>query len=237
MSSSITSLGGTSNTFSFQPSASQLILYAYARCGIRGPQLQAEHMRDAVTALNMIQSDWANDQVNLWTVELITVPLVFGQIAYPVPENVILILDAYLEINPGTSAPIDLYMYPISRTEYAAFPNKVSPGRPTTYWFDRTLTPVVNLWQPPDDASQTFNYYACRQIQDVGTQNGQQPEIPYPWLKAFSDALSVELAMIYAPDKVQMLQPAAMASYKRAKAMGAERSALFLFPGINNYFR
>jgi hypothetical protein len=230
-------LGGTSNTFGFAPSASQLVLYAFGRCGIRGPQLQAEHMRDAATAMNMIQSDWANDQVNLWTVELITVPMVYGQTAYSVPENVILILDAYLEMNPGTSNPIDLYMYPISRTEYAAFPDKVTPGRPTTYWFDRTLTPQVYLWQPPIDASWTFNYYACRQIQDIGTQNGQQPELPYPWLKAFSDALSVELAIIYAPDKVQLLQQQAVASYRRAKAMGAERTALFVFPGLSNYFR
>jgi hypothetical protein len=230
-------LGGTSNTFQFAPSSSQIILYAFGRCGIRGPQLQAEHMRDAATAMNMIQSDWANDQVNLWTVELITVPLVFGQTSYPVPENVILILDAYLEINPGTSNPIDLYMYAISRTEYAAFPDKVTPGRPTTYWFDRLISPNVFIWQPSINASWTFNYYACRQIMDAGTQNAQQPEIPYAWLKAFSDALSVELAVIYAPEKVQMLMPLAAASYKRAKAMGSERAPLFLFPGINNYFR
>jgi len=230
-------LGGNSGTFSFQPSASQLILYAFGRCGIRGPQLQAEHMRDATTAMNMIQADWANDQVNLWTVELITVPLVFGQTSYPVPENVILILDAYLEINPGTSNPIDLYMYPISRTEYAAFPDKVTPGRPTTYWFDRLISPNVFIWQPSINASWTFNYYACRQIMDTNTQNAQQPEIPYAWLKAYSDALSVELAVLYAPEKVAILQPLAAASYKRAKAMGAERSPLFIFPGINNYFR
>lgn len=229
-------LGGTSQTFNFAPSSSQIILYAFGRCGLRGPQLQAEHMRDAATAMNMIQADWANDQVNLWTVELITVPLVFGQTSYSVPENVILILDAYLEINPGTSNPIDLYMYPISRTEYAAFPDKVTPGRPTVYWFDRTLAPVVNLWQPPITSNFTFNYYACRQIQDAGTQNAQQPELPYPWLKAFSDALSVELAVIYAPEKVQMLMPLAAASYKRAKAMGAERSALYIFPGLSSYF-
>ena len=230
-------LGGMSGTYNFSPASSQLILYAFGRCGIRGPQLQAEHMRDAYTAMNMIQADWSNDQVNLWTVELITVPLVYGQTAYTVPSNVILILDAYLEMNPGTSDPIDLYMYPISRTEYAAFPDKVTPGRTTVYWFDRTLSPSVYLWQPPVDASWTFNMYCCRQIQDANTQNLQQPEIPYGYLKAFSDALSVELAMIYAPDKVPMLQAAAAASYKRAKDMGSERASLYLFPGMGNYYR
>jgi hypothetical protein len=229
-------LGGNSGTFGFQPSSSSLVLYAFARCGIRGPQLQAEHMRDAGTAMNMIQADWANDQVNLWTVELITIPLIQGQSVYSVPENVILILDAYREINPGTSNPIDLYMYQISRTEYASLPNKVSVGDPTVYWVDRLISPTVTIWQPPASSNLTFNYYACRQIMDANTQNAQQPEIPYAWLKAYSDALSVELAVIYAPEKVTMLQPIAAASYKRAKAMGSERTPLFITPGLNSYF-
>jgi hypothetical protein len=229
-------LGGTSNTFSYAPSASNIILYAFGRCGLRGPQLQAEHMRDAQTAMNMVQADWANDQVNLWTVELITVPLVYGQIQYSVPSNVLLILDAYLELNPGTSNAIDLYMYPISRTEYAALPNKEAVGRPTTYWFDRLIAPVVYLWQPPSNASWTFCYWACRQIQDANTANAQQPEIPYAWLKAYTDALSVELAVIYAPEKVQMLMPMAQVSYKRAKEFGSERTPIYLTPGLQSYY-
>lgn len=232
-----TTLGGTSNTFNYAPSVSQLILYAFGRCGIRGPQLQAEHMRDAATAINMLQADWANDQVNLWTVELITVPMVYGQAQYSVPSNVILILDAYLEMNPGTAAPIDLYMYPISRTEWAAFPNKTTPGRPTVYWFDRLISPNVTVWQPPENASWTFCYYACRQIQDAQTANAGQPEIPYAWLKAYTDGLSVELAVIYAPERVQMLQQAYSISYKRAKDMGSERVPMYIFPGLGNYFR
>jgi hypothetical protein len=230
-------LGGTSGTTGYAPSSSSLILYAFGRCGLRGPQIQAEHMRDAQTAMNMIQADWANDQVNLWTVELITVPLVYGQSVYTVPANVILILDAYREINPGTSNPIGLYMYQISRSEYAAFPDKVTPGDPTVYWFDRLIAPTVTVWQPPVDASVTFNYYACRQIQDANSVNDQQPEIPYPFLKAYSDALSVELAMIYAPEKLAVLQQAAAVSYKRAKDMNAERVPWFITPGLGAYYR
>lgn len=237
MSASASALGGTSGTFGYAPSASAIILYAYGRCGLRGPQLQAEHMRDAQTALNMIQADWANDQVNLWTVELITVPLVYGQIAYTVPSDVILILDAYREINPGSGNPIDLYMYPVSRTEYASYPDKTTVGTPTVYWFNRTLSPTVNLWQPPVETNLNFCYWACRQIMDANTVNEQQMELPYPWLKAMSDALSVQLAILYAPDKYQLLQSEAMMSYDRAKKMGAERVPLYITPGLSGYYR
>jgi len=230
-------LGGTSGTFNFNPSASSLILHAFSRCGIRGPQVQAQHILDARNALNFIQADWANDQVNLWTVELITVPLVYGQAQYAVPSNVILILDAYLERNAGSAVPIDTYMYPISRTEWAAYPDKVSPGTPTVYWFDRLLSPNVTIWQPPVNATWTFNYYACRQIQDVSVANAGQVEIPYAYLKALSDALSVELAIMYAPERVAMLQPIAAQSYARAKEMGSERAPLYFTPGLSGYYR
>lgn len=234
---SATTLGGTSGTFNFSPSGGQFVLYAFGRCGLRGPQLQAEHMRDAGIAMNMVLADWANDQPNLWTVDLQTVQCVYGQAAYSVPADTILILDAYLEINPGTAQPTDLYMYQISRTEWSAFPNKVSPGRPTVYWFDRLIAPTVTIWQPPENAAWTFNYYRARQIQDSNLANAQQPEIPYRFFKAFSDALSAELAVIYAPDRAAMLAQAAAVSYKRAKAMDSERTPLYISPGISSYYR
>jgi hypothetical protein len=99
------------------------------------------------------------------------------------------------------------------------------------------IAPTVTVWQPPVDASVTFNYYACRQIQDANSVNDQQPEIPYAFLKAYSDALSVELAMIYAPEKLAVLQQAAAVSYKRAKDMNAERVPWFITPGLGAYYR
>lgn len=230
-------LGGTSGTFSYQPSNGQFVLYAFARCGLRGPQLQAEHMRDAGVAMNMVLSDWANDQPNLWTVDLQTVSTVYGQAVYTVPENTVLMLDAYLELNPGTSNPIDLYMQPISRTEWAQFPNKVQVGRPTVYWFDRLIAPTVTIWQPPDSAGYTFNYYRVRQIQDSNLANAQTPEIPYRFFKAFSDALSAELAVIYAPERAVALAQAAKLTYDRAREMDSERVPLAITPGLSAYTR
>lgn len=237
MSASASTLGGTSGAYNFLPSGGDLVLYAFGRCGLRGPQIQAEHMRDARTAANMILSDWANDQPNLWTVDLQTVACVYGQAEYSVPGNTILILDAFLRMNATSQVPIDLYMSPISRTEWAAFPNKTTPGRPTVYWFDRLISPNVTIWQPPSDATWEFCYYRVRQIQDLNLANAQQPEIPYVFLKAFSDALSAELAVIYAPERAVALATAAAGSYKRALEMNSERAPLALIPGISGYYR
>ena len=230
-------LGGTSGTTSYAPSSSELVLYAFGRCGLRGPQIQAEHMRDARTAANLILTDWANDQPNLWTVALQTISCVSGQITYTLPVNTILVLDAYIEMSPGSAAPTDLYLYPLSRTEYSQLPNKVSPGRPSSYWFDRTLTPTVYMYQPPSSSTWTLNFYTVRQIQDMNFANAQQPELPYPFLTAFADALSAELAVIYAPERAQALMAAAGASYIRAHEMNSERTPLYVIPGMNSYYR
>ena len=72
---------------------------------------------------------------------------------------------------------------------------------------------------------------------DAGIQNDQQPETPYPWLKALSDALRVQLSVMYAPEKYQLLQGEAVASYDRAKKMGSERVPMYIVPGIAGYFR
>lgn len=231
-----TGLAQTTNTFAFNPSLGETTLWAFSRCGVRRTAVTQEHFADARTTANMILSDWANEQPNLWTVELISLPLVQNQATYNVPANVILMLDAYIQINNG-ALPIDLYMYPISRTEWAAFPDKITAGRPTVYWFDRLIAPTVTLWQPPSDASWTFYYYAVRQMQDAGLANGGTVEVPYYFLKAFGDRLAAELAVMYAPERAEALMALADKSWEKAAKRNAEDVPLFITPGMQGYYR
>lgn len=230
-------LGKTSGTTSFNPSLGEMVLYCYSRCGIRRPAIVREHLQDAVMAANMVLSDWANEQPNLWTVDEQTVALTQGQAAYSVPADTILILDAVMEVATGPATPIDLYMYPISRTEWMAFPDKTTPGRPTVYWFDRLLSPTVTLWQPPSDPSWVFKYYRVSQIQDAVLSNGQTVDIPYYFLRAFSDALSAELAIMYAPERAIPLRAAADISWAKARDRNAEDVPLWITPGLDGLYR
>lgn len=230
-------LNKTTGTKAFSPSLGEMVLYCYSRCGIRRTAVTREHMQDATTAANMVLSDWANEQPNLWTVDEQTVALTEGQAQYSVPADTILILDAVIEVATGTETPIDLYMYPISRTEWMAFPDKTTPGRPTVYWFDRLLSPTVTLWQPPSDPSWMFKYYRVSQIQDAALGNAATLEIPYYFLRAFGDALSAELAIMYAPEKAVALRAAADISWKRARDTNAEDVPLWVTPGLDGLYR
>jgi hypothetical protein len=227
----------TSGTYTFNPALGEIVLYSYNLIGVRNTSVLQEHMQSARMAANMLLSRWANQGVNLWAVDLITTPLVKGVSTYPVDANTVVMLDTYIETVNGSSQPIDRLILPISRTEYASYPNKEQQGFPTTYWFDRLLSPTVTLWPVPDGTMTSLKYYRVRQLQDANLQNGQQVEIPYLWMEAFAYGLAQRLATIWAPDKMMMLKPMADEAYAIAAAQNVETAQQYISPIISGYFR
>jgi hypothetical protein len=149
-------------------------------------------------------------------------------------------LDAYMVIDDGNGNPIDRIILPVSRTEYASYPNKETQGFTTTFWFDRLISPnpTVTLWPVPDGTSaQYLKYYRVRQIQDSTLQNGTQVEIPYLWMDAFAYGLASRLAVIWAPDKVQLLKPLADEAYNIAAEQNVETAQQYISPQIAGYYR
>jgi hypothetical protein len=227
----------TSGTYSYNPGLGELTLYAYNLIGIRNTSVLQEHMTAARMAANMMLSRWANQGVNLWCVDLITTALVASQKTYNVDASTVVMLDAYIETDNGNGQPIDRIILPISRTEYASYPNKDQEGFPTTFWFDRLLTPTVTLWPVPDGTTTSLKYYRVRQIQDSNLTNGQTVEIPYLWMEAFAFGLAQRLAMVWSPDKVMMLKPMADEAYAIASSQNVETAQQYISPIISGYFR
>jgi len=228
----------TSGTYAFNPGLGEITLYAYNLIGVRNTAVLQEHMEAARMATNMMLSRWSNQGVNLWAVDLITTPLVTGQATYSVASNTVVILDAYVQ-NDDSGANIDRIILPVSRTEYASYPNKEQQGFPTVFWFDRLLSPTVTLWPVPntDNGPQSLKYYRVRQIQDSNLQNGEQVEIPYLWLEAFAFGLAQRLAMVWAPDKVALMKPMADEAYQIAASQNVETAQQYISPQIAGYFR
>lgn len=236
----------TSGTYTYNPSLGELTLYAYNLCGIRNTALLQEHMEASRMATNMMLARWSNQGVNLWAVDLVSVPLVQAQKTYAVDGNTVMILDAYMEIT-NTGQPIDRIIMPVSRTEYASYPNKDQQGFTTTYWFDRLISsdrssgsagPSITLWPVPDGVSaQYLKYYRVRQLQDADFINGQTVEVPYLWLEAFAYGLAARLAVIWSPDKAVTLKAMADESYQIAADQNVEYAQQYISPQISGYFR
>lgn len=89
-------LPAQSGTKSFSPSNADFVLTAFRRIGIRAAELTNEHMVSARMAINLLQASYSNLGVNLWTVDLQTIPLVQGITTYSVPQDTVMVLDAYI---------------------------------------------------------------------------------------------------------------------------------------------
>ena len=186
----------------------------------------------------MLESEWSNRGINLWKVELISQLLTSGTATYTLPARVIMMLDAYRSINQGASDQTDILITPISRDDYAAYPQKQTSGPPNQFWFDRTITPTVTLYPVPDD-SDTFylNYYAWSQIEDSTVPAGVTPDLPVRWYDAACAGLAWRVSRVYAPAKTKDLKVEYDESWKLAATEDVENTPVRISPGIGRYYR
>lgn len=227
----------TSGTYAFNPSLGELVLYAFNLAGLRNTSLLVEHFQTARMSANLLLSRWANQGVNLWAVDLVTVPLVQGTATYSVAANTVTVLDVYTALVQD-STETDRIILPISRTEYASYPNKNQQGTISAFWFDRLLAPTITLWCVPDGTSaQYLKYYRVRQIQDAVMTNGSTVEVPYLWLEAFAYALAARLAIIWNAQMATALKAAADEAYDIAAAQNIEQANMYIAPQLSGYYR
>jgi hypothetical protein len=226
----------TTGTYNFAPSMGEAVLFAFQLAGVRRTALTQAHFADAHIATNLLMGRWSADGVNLWQVDLQQIPLVQGQSTYPVPSNTIVMLDAYYTINTG-SQEVDRIMTPISRTEYANYPNKQQQGSPTVHWFDRLLAPTVTLWPTPDGQQAYFKYYRLRQTQDSHLQGGQNIEVPIYFLEAYCFGLAHRMALIWNPEKAPALKMEYAESWGIATRQNTESAQVYISPLVEGYYR
>lgn len=223
----------SSQTYNFNPSFGDFVVNAYAKCGVRRTELTAQHLADARTEANFMMADWSGDGINLWQVERATIDLVKGQISYSIPKTTIFLLDVWI-----TYTGVDRILTPISRSDYAAIPNKRNQGQPTSYWYDRTEEPALYLWPlSPADYPGGLAYYYMKQSQDINLQNGTQLEMPWNYFDSFVWGLAARLSYIYAPDRTQLLEAKAQVSRTKAFQSGTENVPITMNPALGSYFR
>lgn len=226
----------TSGTYTFNPSLGELTVYAYQLIGIRPTSLLQEHIDAARLATNMMFTRWSNQGVNLWQVEFVQTALVQGTATYTVDPSVVVMLDTFIRTTTGSTIT-DRIILPVSRTEYASYPNKIQQGFPTTYWFDRLLSPNVTLWPVPDGTQTYLCYYAVQRIQDANMNGVEQLDIPPIWLEAMVYGLAERLAMVWAPDRAMAMRTFADEAYNIAAQQNVETAQQYISPQLSGYWR
>ena len=213
----------TSGSRDFNLDVGEMIEEAYERCG-----LEVRTGYDARTArrsLNLMFADWANRGLNLWTVTEANFTLTAGTYTYALAEDVIDILDVVVR-RSGTDYQLDR----ISRTEYFTLPNKTTQGRPSQFFFDRTITPTIHLWSNPDSSTDQIRYYYVRRMQDANSLTNTT-DIPFRFLSCIVAGLAYYISMKRSPERMAMLKAVYDEEFQRAADEDVDRVSLKLQPG------
>jgi hypothetical protein len=136
-----------------------------------------------------------------------------------------------------TAQSINRLILPVSRTEYASYPNKEQQGFPTTYWQDRLINGNVTLWPVPDGTQTALSFYQVGQIDDAAFTSGMQVNMPNYFYEAFVYGLAQRLALVWAPERVAMIKPLADEAYQIAAMQNIENAPTYISPMISSYFR
>lgn len=136
----------TTGTNSFNLDMNELIEEAFERCGL---ELRSGYdFKTARRSLNLLTIEWANRNINLWTVEQGQILLNTGQAIYPIPVDTIDLLDTTIrQYNGQATNQIDINISRISEPTYLTIPNKNALGRPIQFWINRQSGTIAHIPQ------------------------------------------------------------------------------------------
>lgn len=141
-----------------------------------------------------------------------------------------------------SNTPSEIPLGPLNRDTYAAQTNKVFPGRPNSFWFQRTEPQqVINLWPAPNSAAASAQLvvWRHRHIMDVGPVAGNI-EVPKRWMEAIIDGLADRLGAETPSVDIQLLPVLAQRAANSMKAAWEgdnDGSPTFYQPNIAPYTR
>lgn len=214
----------TSGTRNFNLDVGEIIEEAYERCG-----LEVRTGYDARTArrsLNLMFADWANRGINMWTVEQGTINLTQGQGALTLASDVVDVLEIVLRRDNT-----DYQVERISRGDFVTLPNKTTQGRPSQFWFNRQIDPVINLWAVPENSTDQLIYYYVQRIEDAGALV-DTTDMPFRFYPCMVAGLAYYLAMKRSPERLQLLKSVYEEEFQRAADEDEDRVPLKLQPSI-----
>ena len=220
------------STATFDLSIDDIAEEAFERCGL---QVRSGYdLKTARRSLNLLLAEWANRGLNLWTIQLQEKTIaanttnlsgsdLFGSGANAAQE-IIDITDVVI----SDSSNNDYSATSISRSTYFNYTVKTTSGRPSQYYFERTINPKLYLY-PAADTAYTLKYYALLRMKDSGAYTNNN-EIPFRFLPCLTAGLAYYIAMKKVPDRIQLLKQIYEDEFQRAADQDGERTSLFLTP-------
>ena len=127
----------------------------------------------------------------------------------------------------------DIAITRISRDDYLNIATKSTKGRPTQFYVDRLITPVVKVWPTPENSTDQFIYDRLVRIDDADT-SVNTVEIPFRFYPCLAAGLAYYIALKKAPDRIQILKVLYEEEFLRAAEEDRDKANLVLVPTYNS---
>ena len=231
-----------SSTAGFILDLDALIEEAFERCGLQ--DRTGYELKTSRRSINLMIAEWANRGLNLWTIQqreatvVAGTQMIEGTTLYSVDSagnapsdandsSQIIDIDSAVMSNSNG----DFSMTKIGRSTYWDYTIKSTQGRPSQYYFERTILPIVYFF-PEADSTYTFKYYASLRMTDINayTKNAQ---IPFRFLPCMVAGLAYYVSMKYAPDRIQILKTIYDEEFSRAASQDVEKASYSMVPRQN----
>ena len=217
-----------SGSTDFELDVSDYIEEAYERCGLE--VRTGYDLKTAKRSLNLMLADWANRGLNQWTIEQTTVSLTEGTAEYTLGASTIDVLDAVIR-RSGT----DFALERISRGDYINIPTKTTKARPSQFFIDRQINPVLKLWPVPENSTDTVIIDKLVRMDDADTFTNTM-DLPFRFYPCLAAGLAYYIALKRAPQRLQILKAVYEEEFERAMTEDRDRASFNVVPQYE-YFR
>ena len=216
-----------SGSTNFELDVSDYIEEAFERCGLEART--GYDLKTAKRSLNLLFADWANRGLNQWTIAQRTITVTKSDSDITLDADIIDVLSMVVR-RDGT----DISMERVSRDEYLSIPNKTTEARPTQFFIDRQITPVLKIWPAPENSTDVLIFDCLTRIDDADTFTNTV-EVPFRFYPCLAAGLAYYIAIKKAPDRIQLLKAIYDEEFQRAMAEDRDRASFNVAPNLSYY--
>lgn len=216
-----------SGSTDFELDVSDYIEEAFERCGLEVKT--GYDLKTAKRSLNLMFADWANRGLNQWTITQRTQALTQGTASYTLGADVIDVLSMVVRRSDS-----DLSMSRVSRDAYLSINSKDTQARPSQFFVDRQVTPVIKIWPTPENSTDVLIYDCLTRIDDADTFTNTV-DIPFRFYPCLAAGLAYYLSIKKAPERIQVLKTIYDEEFDKAQAEDRDRASFSVSPNLQFY--
>jgi hypothetical protein len=219
----------TSGTVSFSPDNATLLEEIFELAGLE--LRTGNDFESAMRSADFLKLQWANEGLNLWTVEETTIAITAGEESYTLAADTIDLLDHAIRDGTGDQQ-VDYRLKRIAFPRWAGLTTKNETGRPMIILVERKNVPTIRVWPVPD-TNYTLVVWRLRYMQDAGGATNTL-DMPLRLIPAFIWGMAYTMAC-KRPKEVSMehrmfLKGEYNTMFQAAKDEDRDRASFFIRP-------